>query len=275
MKPGVFIHVSDKTDIESEFRRLVEYGFFTCQINVWQEERMTDACADCLRETARRYEVEISAFWCGWDGPSVWNFREGPTTLGLVPPAYRDARIRTLKKGSDFARRMGVRQMITHVGFIPENPGDPLYPDVVAAVREVACHCRRNGQYFLFETGQETPITLKRTIEDVGEDHVGVNLDPANLILYGKGNPVDALDVLGAYVRDVHAKDGLYPTDGYRLGMETPIGEGRVDFPALIRRLKAIGYDGPLTIEREITGEEQIRDILRAREYLLSLIDEE
>ncbi len=273
MKLGVFVYVSDKTDIEAECRRLVENGFFTCQINLWSDALMTDDMADRIRETTQRCGIEISAFWCGWGAPAVWNFREGPTTLGLVPAAYRADRVRILKKGSDFARRMGVGQMITHVGFIPENPNDSLYAEVVEAVREVAEHCRENGQVFLFETGQETPITLKRTIDDVAMDNVGVNLDPANLILYGKGNPVDALDVLGPYVRDVHAKDGLYPTDGYRLGTETPIGEGRVDFPALIRRLRTLGYDGPLTIEREIAGEAQTRDILRAKTYLQRLID--
>ncbi len=272
MKLGVFIYLSHRTDVETEFRTLVEHGFPSCQINIWDETLLTDETADHLRETARRYGVDISALWCGWGGPSVWNFREGPTTLGLVPVNLRADRLRTLKKGSDFARRMGTGQMITHVGFIPENPGDPVYAEVVEAVREIASFCRANGQAFLFETGQETPITLKRTIDDVGMDNVGVNLDPANLILYGKGNPVDALDVLGPYVRDVHAKDGLYPTDGYHLGIETPIGQGRVDFPRLIRRLKDVGYDGPLTIEREISGEEQTRDILRARDVLLSLI---
>ncbi len=272
MKLGVFIYLSAGTDMEAEFRKLVEHDFSSCQINIWNEALLTDETADHLRETARRYGVEISALWCGWGGPSVWNFREGPLTLGLVPADLRADRMKTLKKGSDFARRMGVRQMITHVGFIPENPVDPVYAEVVEAVRELARYCKGNGQAFLFETGQETPVTLKRTIDDVGMDNVGVNLDPANLILYGKGNPVDALEVLGPYVRDVHAKDGLYPTDGYRLGAETPIGEGRVDFPALIAGLRACGYDGPLTIEREISGEEQTRDILRARDYLLTLI---
>ena len=121
---------------------------------------------------------------------------------------------------------------------------------------------------FCLETGQETPVTLLRCLLDVGTGNMGVNLDPANLLMYGKANPVDAVDVLGAHIKTVHAKDGEYPTDPYKLGVEKPLGEGRVDFPRLIAKLKGIGYGGPLIIEREISGEQQIRDIVRAKEML-------
>ena len=131
---------------------------------------------------------------------------------------------------------------------------------------------KRQGQNLLFETGQETPVTMLRCFEDVGTGNLYVNLDPANLILYGKSNPVDALCVFGGYVRGVHAKDGLYPVNGRELGTEVKIGTGRVDFPALVRSLSELGYEGSLTIEREIEGEEQIRDILEAKEYLSGLI---
>ena len=109
-------------------------------------------------------------------------------------------------------------------------------------------------------------------MHDVGLDNLGINLDPANLILYGKANPVDALGVIGKYVRDVHGKDGLYPTNGRELGCETPLGEGKVDFPRFVARLKELGYDGAITIEREISGEEQKKDIVRAKAILETLI---
>jgi sugar phosphate isomerase/epimerase len=190
----------------------------------------------------------------------------------LVPPAYRFQRLQNLLKGADFAAWLGVKNLITHVGFIPENPNDPEYPGLIAVLRHLAGYCREKGLYFLFETGQETPVTLLRAIEDIGLDNLGVNLDPANLILYGKANPVDALEVIGRYVRDVHAKDGRYPTNGRSLGEETPLGQGKVDLPALLRGLKALGYSGPLTIEREISGEQQIKDIRAAKELLERLI---
>ena len=131
--------------------------------------------------------------------------------------------------------------------------------------------------YFNFETGQETPITLLRVIEEVAMDgkfpNIGINMDTANLILYGKANPVDALDVFGAYVRNIHAKDGRYPTNGHDLGCETAIGEGKGDFRALFVRLKELGYDRYVTIEREIRGEQQLKDILESRDYLQTIIE--
>lgn len=253
---------------EQSFEKIAEMGFATCQLIGWQPQLFTDEVAKATVAAASAAGVEITAFWCGWPGPAVWNFLEGPLTLGLVPPTFRWARMQALLAGSAFAQKLGVRDLVTHVGFIPENPNDPLYPEVVSAVRTVAGACARNGQRFLFETGQETPITLKRAIEDIGLDNLGVNIDPANLLLYGKANPVDALDVLTTLVHGVHAKDGEYPIDGRLLGEEKPLGEGRVDFPRFLAKLRDIGYSGALTIEREISGDEQIRDIVAGKKYL-------
>jgi sugar phosphate isomerase/epimerase len=127
----------------------------------------------------------------------------------------------------------------------------------------------------LCETGQETPITLLRAINDVGLDNMAVNMDMANLILYGKGEPVGALDVLGKHVRGVHAKDGLYPTDPYGLGQEVAIGKGQVRFPEAIAKLRQLSYSGPITIEREISGPGQEKDIRDSSRYLSVLIRRE
>ena len=111
-----------------------------------------------------------------------------------------------------------------------------------------------------------------RMIQDIGSDYLGINLDPANLLLYGKANPVDAVDIFGKKIRGVHGKDGLYPTCPGELGRETKIGDGRVDYPVFLKKLFQLGYQGDITIEREISGEEQIRDILFAKQYLSDLI---
>ena len=174
--------------------------------------------------------------------------------------------------GSDFAAKIGTRDVVTHLGFIPEIPLSEEFPKIVAAVKDVALYMKKNGQRFLFETGQETPVTLKRLISDAATGNMGVNLDPANLIMYGKANPIDALDVFGEYVMGVHAKDGKYPTSARRLGSETCIGEGKVNFPEFIKKLHDIGYDGPLSIEREISGEQQRADILESINYLNNII---
>ena len=273
LKIGTCVYLHEMDGMEKKFEDLLKQGFDNCQLLSWNPSVWTAENAAAIHAMTKKYGITISAFWCGWEGPSVWNFYEGQQTLGLVPPAYRKVRIKNLCDGADFAKLLGVRSVVTHMGFIPENPNDPQFLPFCDAVRVVAEHCKRNGQYLLFETGQETPVTMLRCFEQVGTDNLGVNLDTANLILYGKANPVDALDVFGSYVMNLHAKDGCYPTNGHDLGAETPIGQGKVDFPALFEKLHALGYDGFVTIEREINGEQQIKDILASKAYLQAIID--
>jgi L-ribulose-5-phosphate 3-epimerase len=257
---------------EEELSKAREMGLPTCQIDTWQPELFTDEMAERLIAASKQYEVEVTTIWTGTPGPRVWNLIEGPATIGLVPEKYRPQRVEALKRGADFAAKVGVPSITTHVGFIPENPNDPLYPGLLGALHEVVEYCAERGLTFCFETGQETPVTLLRTIEDLGTSNLGINLDPANLLMYGKANPVDALDVFGRYVVGVHAKDGEYPTNGRELGVEKPLGEGRVDYPRLIAKLKDLGYAGALTIEREISGPKQIEDIKHAIKVLSELI---
>ncbi len=274
MKIGNLIIFNSVETIEEKFKIQNKNGFGSCQLCCWNMDLLTKENAEFIRELSKKYEVEISAVWCGWSGPAVWNFYEGPETLGLLPEEYRETRVNELKKGCDFAEKLGVTDIATHMGFIPENPNDPQFKPMCDAIREVAEYAKNKGQWILFETGQETPTAMLRCFEEVGADNLGVNLDTANLILYGKANPVDALDVFGRYVRNIHAKDGLYPTNGKELGRETRIGEGKVDFKALFKKLKEIGYDSFVTIEREISGEQQLIDIRYAKEFLTRMMEE-
>lgn len=273
MKIGTFI-VFNRETFENKICNLKDKGFDNFQLSSWNPDVFTDENAEFIKSVIEKYNVEISAFWCGWQGPCVWDFYDGQITIGLVPPEYRLMRVETLIKGADFAKKFGVNDIITHMGFIPENPYDPNFAPMCAAIRTVANHLKKNEQYLLFETGQETPVTMLRCFEKVGTDNLGVNLDTANLILYGKGNPVDALDVFGKYVRNMHAKDGKYPTNGHDLGKETRLGDGKVDFKALFKKLHELGYDSYVTIEREIDGDKQIEDILYAKKYLEDIIAE-
>ncbi len=272
MEIGVIIRLKEGVDIDEKFKKLSELGIKTCQLNIWEDNLKTDEVAEKVMDAQKKYGIKTTAFWCGWEGRAIWNFYEGPLTLGIVPREYRFARIKSLKLGSDFAKKIGVKDVVTHLGFLPENPCSAEFFEIVSAIRDVAEYCKQNDQYFLFETGQETPVTLLRTIEEVGTGNLGVNLDPANFILYGKANPVDSLDIIGKFVRGVHAKDGKYPTNGRELGKEYPLGEGDVNFPEFIKKLKKVGYKGALTIEREISGEKQIKDIMNAKKLLESLI---
>lgn len=272
MKIGTCVTLSAPEKLAASLSVLRENGFDSCQLMAWEPALWTQQNAVRTKELLQEYGVTVSAFWCGWEGPKVWDFYDGQLTLGLVPPEYRAARVRNLCDGADFAGLLGITDVVTHMGFIPENPYDPNFAGFCVAVRTVAEHLKQNGQFLLFETGQESPVTLLRCFEQVGCDNLGVNLDTANLILYGKANPVDALDVFGRYVRNLHAKDGLYPVNGHDLGRETRIGEGKVDFRALFARLHELGYDSHVTIEREISGGQQLTDILDAKAYLEKII---
>ena len=266
---GVLVMLSDHP--AAEFRKVREMGLASCQVCSWDPSAWTEEAADRLMAAAGEAGVTITVFWSGWTGPVVWNFLEGPKTLGLVPPEHRSNRVEELKKGAWFANRCGLAGIATHVGFLPEDPNDQKYLDTVEALKQVAGRCSELSVEFWFEAGQETPTTLLRTIERIGTGNLGINLDTANVILYGKANPVDALDVFGRYVRGVHAKDGLYPTGGDHLGKEVPLGQGKVNFPAFVAKLKSLGYTGALTIEREISGPQQIKDIRAAVEFLRPL----
>ena len=254
---------------EKELIRVRELGFTTCQLTVGE---YSSKLAVRIKAALEKYALKPTSLICMGPGNYIWNFYEGPATIGLVPRELRAERITRLKQGSDFCREAGIPAVCAHFGFIPENPNDPLYKEFITAMKEVAGYVKDRGLSIYFETGQETPVTLLRAIEDIGTGNLGVNYDTANLILYGNANPVDGLDVIGKYVRSLHAKDGMYPTDPRELGKETPIGEGKVDFPRVIRKLKDLNFKGHITIEREISGPKQVEDILQSKKFLENLI---
>ena len=267
LRLGLIIGV-DK-DPDAAIAKVKDLGLPTCQAFV---DNFDASLVSKLRQALDKHGIEATSLVVGGPGKEVWDFYQGPLTIGIVPSGTRAARVAHIKKASDFAKQCGIPAVQTHCGFIPENPNVPVYKETIAAMRDIVGYCKNNGQNFRYETGQETPITLVRAIQDIGFDNQGVNFDLANLILYGKANPVDAIELLAPYVQGIHAKDGLFPTNPKELGKEVPIGKGRVDFPRIIARLKEIDYRGAVTIEREISGPQQVEDVRAAKAYLEGLI---
>ena len=268
LKLGVMVYATE--DPAEPINRVKEVGLPSCQVG-WPPFGTVELGRK-MRQAADAAGVEITTLWASVPGRQVWNFTQGPITIGLVPPETRQWRVAAMEAAAQVAAEIGVPSITTHLGFLPEYPHDPVYLGTLEAIKHVGEVCASRGLEFWFETGQETPITLLRTIELAGTGNLGINLDPANLLMYGKANPVDALDVFGKYVRGVHAKDGEYPTGGESLGEEMPLGEGRVNFPVLIPKLKSFGFRGALTIEREISGPQQVADIRRAMDLLTPLL---
>ena len=260
---------------DEHLRTVHELGFPTVFLSMDQYlGSFTPELAKQYRELLAKYQLTATTIEVVGPPPLEWNFMQGPSTIGIVPPNTRAARIDALRQASDFAKLVGIPQVQTHCGFIPENPGDALYRQAVEAIRTVAKHCQGNGQAFLMETGQETPTTMSRAIRDVDMPNLGVGLDTANLLLYGKANPVDAVDILGPHVMSVHAKDGRWPTNPYEFGEEVLIGKGLVDFRAVFTKLHRLGYKGAISIEREISGPQQIEDVKIEKAYLERVIRE-
>ena len=260
---------------EERLKRVHDLGFTNCFLSMdGYLDHFTPDLGPLFRDLLQKYELVATTVEVVGPKPLVWDFLRGPSTIGLVPPATRAARIDALRQASDFAKQVGIPQVQTHCGFIPEDAADPNYPGAVEAIRTVAKHCQGNGQHFLMETGQETPTTMARMLRDVDMPNLAVGLDTANLILYGKANPVDAVDILGPHVRSVHAKDGRWPTDPSKLGEEVLIGKGLVDFKKVFTKLHTIGYTGAITIERETSGPQQIEDVRNEKIYLEKILRE-
>ena len=268
---GVLVQLTESEDLFGPIARL---GMKVCQLCCWDMALYNKEIAQTVKAQSEQNNVDIAAVWAGWSGDGVWDVIQGPTTLGIVPVEFRDMRVSQLKRGADFAQMIGVQAIITHLGFIPENPSDQQYPKVVETVREIAQYCSTKGLEFWFESGQETPVTLCRLIEDVGTPNLGVNFDTANVVLYGKGNPLDSAEIFGKYVKNLHAKDGMYPTDPRKLGVEVPIGQGKADFPAILKTLKEQDFRGEIIIEREISGPQQIRDIEQSYAFLTQCLND-
>jgi sugar phosphate isomerase/epimerase len=251
---GVFASIDAGLGVRLEVVR--ELGVPTIQLHAPSKATRTKQRATEFLARLEDFGIRVTVVFGGFDGESYADIPTVARTVGLVPPATRAARLAEMKEISDFARVLGVAAVGLHVGFVPHDPADPLHRDVVAVTRELCDHCRGNDQNLHLETGQETAEVLIDFLGEVGRNNLFVNFDPANMILYGCGEPIEALRKVGPWVRSVHCKDAKWAArPGVDWGAETPLGEGDVGMETFLRTLADLGYAGPLTIEREIPQE--------------------
>ena len=251
---GVFASIDAGLGVQLDVAH--ELGVPTIHLHAPSKAGRTPEAADAFLSRLDEMKITISAVFGGFEGESYADIPTVIRTIGLVPPETRAARTRELKEIADFARLLGVDVVALHLGFVPHEVSEPLYGEILEVTRDVCDHCRANGQSLHLETGQEPADVLVRFIGDVERNNLFVNFDPANMILYGCGEPIPALKQLGGYVRSVHCKDALWAANpGEEWGREVPLGEGQVNMETYLRTLDEIGYTGPLTIEREIPHE--------------------
>ncbi len=250
-------------DVISEFR------VPTIQLHAPHPDKRNQESAAQLEAQLSEMGVKCTAVFGGFEGESYADIPTVVKTVGLVPAETRQSRLDEMFQIADFAKWLGCNTVALHLGFIPHDPSAEGYSEIVDVTRQLCDHCAANKQYLHLETGQETAEGLLEFIGQVDRDNLKINFDPANMILYGTGQPIDALRAVGQHVRSVHCKDGTWSDKpGETWGAEVPLGQGDVNIRDYLTTLKEIGYNGPLTIEREIPQDPQ-----RQREEIGQAID--
>lgn len=271
---GTLVDVSG--DPMEKLRWVREVGLANVQICPPMPDMLRPEAVAGIRQALDEYGVEATAVFCGFAGERWDSIDAIRQTGGLIPRATRAERMAWFKRVADFARDLGVGTVAVHIGFVPEDRASAEYREIVRAMQDLCDYCGGRGLRIALETGQEAAQVLLNLLTDVGRENLGVNFDTANLLLYDRDDPAEALRALAPYVFGTHVKDGQRPAvqDG-RFGEEKPLGQGDVDLRAILRILKDAGYRGTLTIEREISGEQQRRDIVAAKELLEAILRED
>lgn len=269
LEPGVMFWAG--RDHVSEIKSL---GVRCGQLGIPGAMDITVHDADDWKAALDEEEFTLVTVFAAFNGESYADIPSVRRTVGLLPESTREERLERTREVCDFAALLGVRSVACHVGVIPEDPEHPDHVAVRDAVRTICDHAARHLQTFALETGQESAQVLQSFLDEVDRPNVAVNFDPANMILYGVGHPIDALRVLARRVVSVHCKDGDWPNANHTgaLGEERALGKGAVDVEKFVRTLREIGFRGPLNIERESPDQaERLRDIRDAVSLLKSL----
>lgn len=265
---GTLVRLKKAEDAEAAFEKIKKLGFSYCQL-VYKPEKYTDEAAELIKNAAQKQDCRIVSLFAGYyDTHAKWDMYNDYKIAGINSKKYGKKRIEYIKSAAAFAKKLGVDDILIHAGFVANNPFSTEYKYMKKCLTKFAQYCKDIGSNVILETGGESPVTMLRLIGDVNLGNVYANLDTANLIMYGFGNPVEAAYTLGKNIRSMHVKDGLPPVTPNVLGKETPIGEGFVDFKRVFEQLDKVGFCGPIIIEREIDGEKQLEDLKKTIEFL-------
>ncbi len=261
---GVFTSVDAGLGVHLDVA--AELGIPTVQLHAPHAGTRNAASAEAFLGRCRAAGITPTVVFGGFEGESYADIATTARTVGLVPEETRAARVQEMKEISDFAKLLGVDAIGLHIGFVPTDRGSESYLGLLKVTRDLLDHADANGQYVHLETGQETADHLLEFLHDVDRKNLAINFDPANMILYGTGNPIEALKKVGKYVRSVHCKDAKWAPEAVRgtaWGSEVALGEGDVGMDTYLQTLLELGYRGPLTIEREIAHDpvQQKKDI--------------
>jgi len=212
--------------------------------------------------------VSIVSGMFGTVGEDYTTLETIKATGGIVPDATWQQNQENIRGVADIAAALGLKLVTFHAGFLPHDPADAEYAKLRDRITWVAGVFAAHGIDLGFETGQEDAPTLAAFLSALGMPGVGVNFDPANMILYAKGDPVAALRELRPWLKQCHIKDATLTEMPGTWGAEVPVGTGGVDWDGFFKVLDETGYTGGFCIERE-AGDQRETDILAARDFLL------
>ena len=225
-----------------------------------------------MPEAARASGLAFTGAMLGFPGEDYTTPETIRRTGGFGNPADRAERLDRLRWGLDRTVALGLADLTLHAGFLPE-VGSPDRSAMLDALAEAGSLAAAKGVTLAFETGQETAELLRRTLDDLRSPHLKVNFDPANMLLYDMGDPIEAVALLGPDIRSVHVKDARRPKVAGQWGEEVPLGEGEVDIPRFVHALKDVGYAGPLVVEREVGDQAgRLRDVAHGLDLLRRLV---
>lgn len=264
---GVFASIDAGLGVHLDVVR--ELGVPTIQLHTPSKPSRTREKAEAFLRVLREMGVTITVVFGGFEGESYADIPTTARTVGLVPPETRAARTAEMKDIADFARLLGVDAVGLHVGFVPHDTSAPLYQGAVAVTQEICDHCRASGQRLHLETGQESPEGLLQFHGDVARDNLFVNFDPANMILYDRGDPIEAVRILSPWIQHLHVKDAVRTGQPGTWGAEVPWGDGQVGVAQFFGVLDEVGFEGAMAIERE-AGDDRFGDIKLAVQRLTS-----
>jgi L-ribulose-5-phosphate 3-epimerase len=252
-----------------ELRQLLDrLGINTVQIACGDPHHASWEEGDRLPEVARSAAFQMTGAMLGFPGEDYTTPQTIQRTGGFGNPATRAERLERFRWALDRTRALGLSDLMLHAGFIPE-PGKPERKAFLETLARASDLARSKSITVAFETGQETADLLRLTLDELRCDNLKVNFDPANMLLYDKGDPLRAVEILGPDIRSVHVKDANRPTTPGTWGEEVPLGKGQVNIRQFVKALKKVGYRGALCIEREVGNqEERVTDLAHGIRYL-------
>jgi L-ribulose-5-phosphate 3-epimerase len=257
----------EPTSADDLMKKLAETGILRTQIALDPIRVNEGGAWTDLAGKAKARGVTLVSGMMGTIGEDYTTLESIRRTGGIVPDATWPENWKNIQADGDLAAKLGLKLVTFHAGFLPHEETDPTFAGLQDRIRKIADAFQARGIVLGMETGQETPDTLAAFLRKLGHENVGVNLDPANVILYDKGDPVAAVKVLGPWLKQCHLKDAVRTKVPGRWGEEVVLGTGQVDWKAFFEALSAVGFTGNLCIERE-AGKQRVADVRTARDYV-------